>query len=135
MSVIEKLGGWFRTESFLRRESSKWARLHFQTSHEEVARAVGYALVEMLGVDFRQLTPSTNIVADLGADEWAEWAEIQMCLEEDLACYFALQPGFSGRTIAELVDFVAAYNLPRPSQKPKRGILSSTGWCLSECLK
>jgi len=130
MSITDKFRGWFRTESFLRRESLKWAALNFPAANQQVARAVGYALVATLGVDFKQLAPSTDITADLGANEWAEWAEIQMGVEEELGCYFPPQPTFSGKTVAELVDFVVSFRQPRPTRMPKRGVLSSIGWCL-----
>jgi hypothetical protein len=74
---MQKLAWLFQTDSArercVRDESAKWAREHFAGPQETLARAVAYTLVSTLHVGFAQLTPATDIVRDLGADEWTEW--------------------------------------------------------------
>ena len=133
MNLAENIGRFFQTDAFVRRESARWAHANFPGPREAAARATTYALVSTLGVSFEQLMPMTDIVRELGADEWTEWAEIQMSLEEELKCYFPAKPDFVGRTIAALVDFVAALQGGSSVPKPRRGF-SKSDWCLAACL-
>jgi hypothetical protein len=130
MSILQRIQRFFGTESFQRAESQKWARKHFPGQKEEVATLVGYVLATQLGVDFNQLEPHTNIIVDLGADEIYEWAEIQMAMEEDLNRYFPQSPGFVGRTIADLVDFVFQQRANCLLERPKRSF-KVNHWCLA----
>ncbi len=134
MDVIQDLRRFFGTEKFKREESTRWAHIHFPGENEQLAAIVAYSLVEMLGIDFEQLTRETNIVADVGADETCEWQEIQMWIEEELDCYFAPEPALRGRTVADLVDFISRHRLPPPRRKPKRRVLCPADWCFSACL-
>jgi hypothetical protein len=134
MSFLNGLHRVFETESFRRNQARMWACHFFSGEKEEVAKLVVYALASELGVGFEQLKPNTNIVVDLGANEWDEWAGIQMCLEEDLKYYFPLGPGFSGRTIKELIDFIFHNRSKCLLEKRKRGVFEAADWCLAACL-
>ena len=135
MSLALKIQRWFQTDRFLRQEATRWACVHFRGTNREIAQAVGYALVAMFNVDFKNLHRDTNLMTDLAADEWIEWAEVQMCLEEELEFYFAPEPAFAGQTIDDLVTFVSQPSLIRLQIKPKRRICSRRDWCLAGCLR
>lgn len=67
--------------------------------------------------------------------------KLQTCLrtkslkQDESTDYFPPDPAFTGRTISQLVDFIAAAKTLSRDKKPKRGIWRPSGWCLAECLR
>lgn len=134
MSHSETLHRIFRSDTRVRQQAQEWAQLRFFQEDRHAAQIVGYALTETLGLPLQQIEPSSDIISDFGANESAEWIEIQQSVEEQLNGWFRAEPAFRDRTVADLVNFVRTHELVRSNKKPKRRILTSRDWCFAACV-
>lgn len=107
MKLTEKLGRIFQPDAHVAREAEKIAAGHFPPHQREIARCVVLSLVSVLCVNVEQIRPQTDIVKDLCADEDWEWGLIARSIEEHLHRKFPLDRRFEGRTVSELIEFVA----------------------------
>ncbi|MGC4073110.1 MAG: hypothetical protein QM760_11425 [Nibricoccus sp.] len=115
MKLTEKLGRIFQTETHVAR-SAKIIAEHFSIERRETARCVVLSLVSVLCVNVEHISPQTDIVKDLGADEDWEWAEIFLSIEEHLARRFQRDRRFEGRTVSELIEFITTM-LSHPNEE------------------
>lgn len=122
-----------KSERSVRLESIGWAKVNSLDVKQEVAASVIYAMITTLNVGIERLKRNTDIVRDLNADEWTEWAEIQMCLESELKCCLPSLPSFTGTSISDLIEFVSVQR-SIPQTKMQKRCFSREEYCLAGCL-
>lgn len=106
MSLAENLQRLFRTKKWRLAETERIVRHYFQVYDPVAAAAVVDCIEEMLGVNFDQLQPQTDLEHDLGADEEMEYIEISLAFEETHGITIAPEEIYEAKTVGRLVELV-----------------------------
>ena len=106
MEVLSTLHRFFGTAKWRREQARRFAEQRFQSFDQPAAAIVLACIVEMLGVNFEQLHPETNLARDLGADEdEPQW--IADCLRADFEISILPQQVAEAATVGGLVTLVS----------------------------
>lgn len=88
------------------KEASERARVVFEGYSPAITEKVLLLLIEQLGVDMEQLSPSTTFIDDLGADE-LDGTELVMAIEEEFGIEMIEEEAEKIITIGDLLVFLS----------------------------
>ncbi|MEM7554802.1 MAG: acyl carrier protein [Cyanobacteria bacterium P01_A01_bin.84] len=88
----------------------------------EISEIVGNIVSDCLDIDPKQVTPTANLVEDLGIDS-LEWQELLITLEEKFAIIISDEIARALVTVQQLIDYIVSIvrkeNISSPQLQPK----------------